>query len=92
MNRPADLAALDAAIVRATQAGLPVCARPYDTVARAIGIPTALLLERLRAMLASGATCIAYETLVDEQGRLPLLTPMSEVAGRMSIQEGAKYL
>ncbi|MEM9588781.1 MAG: alanine dehydrogenase [Planctomycetota bacterium] len=44
------------------------------------------------AMLASGATCLAYETLRDEEGRLPLLTPMSEVAGRMSIQEGAKYL
>jgi alanine dehydrogenase len=44
------------------------------------------------AMLASGATAVAYETLRDEHGRLPLLTPMSEVAGRMSIQEGAKYL
>ncbi len=37
-------------------------------------------------------TALAYETLVDAQGRLPLLTPMSEVAGRMAIQEGAKYL
>ena len=37
-------------------------------------------------------TAVAYETLRDDQGRLPLLTPMSEVAGRMSIQEGAKYL
>ena len=36
--------------------------------------------------------CVAYETLADDRGRLPLLTPMSEVAGRMSIQEGAKYL
>ena len=45
-----------------------------------------------RAILASGSTCVAYETLADDQGRLPLLTPMSEVAGRMSIQEGAKYL
>ncbi len=44
------------------------------------------------AMLHSGATCFAYETLRDSSGRLPLLTPMSEVAGRMSIQEGAKYL
>ena len=44
------------------------------------------------ALLASGATCIAYETLRDERGALPLLKPMSEVAGRMSIQEGAKYL
>ena len=44
------------------------------------------------AMLAAGITAVAYETLSDERGRLPLLTPMSEVAGRMSIQEGAKYL
>jgi alanine dehydrogenase len=44
------------------------------------------------AMLQSGATCVAYETLRDRAGLLPLLTPMSEVAGRMSIQEGAKYL
>jgi alanine dehydrogenase len=48
--------------------------------------------ELTDAMLASGATCFAYETLRDDHGRLPLLTPMSEVAGRMSIQEGAKYL
>ena len=45
-----------------------------------------------QAMIDSGATCLAYEALRDAQGRLPLLTPMSEVAGRMSIQEGAKYL
>jgi alanine dehydrogenase len=44
------------------------------------------------SLMASGSICVAYETLVDDQGRLPLLTPMSEVAGRMSIQEGAKYL
>lgn len=44
------------------------------------------------AMLRSGITAVAYETLRDDRGRLPLLTPMSEVAGRMSIQEGAKYL
>jgi alanine dehydrogenase len=48
--------------------------------------------ELTEAMLNSGSTSIAYETLADDQGRLPLLTPMSEVAGRMSIQEGAKYL
>lgn len=45
-----------------------------------------------RAILASGVTAVAYETLRDARGSLPLLTPMSEVAGRMSIQEGAKYL
>ncbi len=43
-------------------------------------------------LLQSGMIAVAYETLRDNQGRLPLLTPMSEVAGRMSIQEGAKYL
>ena len=42
--------------------------------------------------LSTGATAVAYETLRDDRGRLPLLIPMSEVAGRMSIQEGAKYL
>ena len=49
--------------------------------------------ERLtRAMIDRKAVCIAYETVEDEDGSLPLLTPMSEVAGRMAIQQGAKYL
>ncbi len=43
-------------------------------------------------LLASGATAIAYETVTDTRGGLPLLTPMSEVAGRMSIQAGAQCL
>ncbi len=43
------------------------------------------------AMIASGAICLAYET-VEEEGKLPLLIPMSEVAGRMATQEGAKFL
>ena len=43
-------------------------------------------------VLHSGCTAVAYETLREADGSLPLLTPMSEVAGRMSIQEGAKYL
>jgi alanine dehydrogenase len=45
-----------------------------------------------QAMIARKAICIAYETVEDEEGTLPLLTPMSEVAGRMSVQQGAKYL
>jgi alanine dehydrogenase len=45
-----------------------------------------------RAVMESGAIAIAYETVQLPTGELPLLTPMSEVAGRMSIQEGAKYL
>jgi alanine dehydrogenase len=48
--------------------------------------------ELTRAVLDSGVTAIAYETLQGRGGGLPCLTPMSEVAGRMSIQEGAKYL
>ena len=44
------------------------------------------------AMLASGAVCIAYETVEGRSGGLPLLIPMSEVAGRMSVQEGARFL
>ena len=45
-----------------------------------------------RALMASGAVCIAYETVELASRELPLLTPMSEVAGRMAVQEGAKYL
>lgn len=44
------------------------------------------------ALLTRGVTGLAYETLVDEQDGLPLLRPMSEVAGRLSIQEGARHL
>jgi len=44
------------------------------------------------AMIASGAVCLAYETVEQAGGSLPLLVPMSEVAGRMAIQEGARYL
>lgn len=45
-----------------------------------------------RSVLATGVTAAAYETLSGPKGDLPLLTPMSEVAGRMSIQQGAKFL
>jgi alanine dehydrogenase len=48
--------------------------------------------ELTKAHLASGATCVAYETVELPTRELPLLTPMSEVAGRMAVQEGAKYL
>ena len=44
------------------------------------------------AMIKSKSVCLAYETVTDRDGTLPLLTPMSEVAGRMAIQQGAKYL
>lgn len=48
--------------------------------------------EQTAALLKSGATCIAYETVTDARGGLPLLAPMSEVAGRMAIQAGAHCL
>ncbi len=48
--------------------------------------------QQTELLVASKATCIAYETVVDNNGGLPLLAPMSEVAGRMSIQAGAHHL
>lgn len=45
-----------------------------------------------RAMMDSGSICLAYETVENPDGTLPLLIPMSEVAGRMSVQEGARFL
>ena len=48
--------------------------------------------ELTRGLAESGATCVAYETVVDERGRLPLLAPMSEVAGKIATQAGAFFL
>lgn len=48
--------------------------------------------DQAEGLMRSGATAIAYETVTDAAGRLPLLKPMSEVAGRMSIQVGANFL
>jgi alanine dehydrogenase len=48
--------------------------------------------ELTRGLMASGATCIAYETVTDARGRLPLLAPMSEVAGKIATQAGAFML
>ena len=48
--------------------------------------------EQAKDLVASGAVCIAYETVTSPSGGLPLLAPMSEVAGRMAIQAGAYYL
>ena len=48
--------------------------------------------QQARDLIASGATCIAYETVTADDGSLPLLAPMSEVAGRLSVQAGAYFL
>ena len=55
MNAPIDVATLDRAILRATQAGLPRVPRPYHAVAQAVGVAPEVVIARLRAMLASGA-------------------------------------
>jgi alanine dehydrogenase len=48
--------------------------------------------EQTKGLMKSGATCIAYETITDAKGRLPLLAPMSQVAGRMATQVGSNLL
>jgi hypothetical protein len=48
--------------------------------------------ELTKQLLERKVTGVAYETITDKRGRLPLLTPMSEVAGRMAVQVGATYL
>lgn len=55
MSGPIDSAAVDAAIVRATQAGLPRVPRPYLEIAERVGVPESVVIERMGAMLASGA-------------------------------------
>src|SRR3954462_2476475 len=54
--------------------------------------PLAAAKPQAEGLMKSGATCIAYETVTARNGSLPLLKPMSEVAGRMSVQVGAHYL
>jgi alanine dehydrogenase len=92
MDKPADIFARADMIVKVKepQASEYPLIRPGQTVFTYFHF--AADRELTEAMLKSGSTSVAYETLADDQGRLPLLTPMSEVAGRMSIQEGAKYL
>ncbi len=48
--------------------------------------------EQTRELIHSNAVCVAYETVTDDEGTLPLLTPMSEIAGRLSVQEAATHL
>jgi alanine dehydrogenase len=48
--------------------------------------------ELTRALMKSGVRAVAYETITEPSGNLPFLKPMSEIAGRLSVQEGAKYL
>ena len=79
-------------IVKVKEPQLHECAmlRPHHTLFTYLHL--AADKPQAEALMASGATCIAYETVTDRAGGLPLLRPMSEVAGRMSIQVGAHYL
>src|SRR5215472_7946385 len=71
-------------------------ASEYDYLREGLILFTYLHLAPARELtsqlLEHGVTGIAYETITNDQGRLPLLEPMSEVAGRMAIQVGATYL
>jgi alanine dehydrogenase len=64
--------------------------RPHHTLFTFLHLAPDPLLTR--ELCETGATCVAYETVVDEQGRLPLLAPMSEVAGKIATQAGAFFL
>lgn len=79
-------------IVKVKEPQLPECARlsPGQTLFTYLHL--AADPEQAKALMACGATAIAYETVTAPDGSLPLLTPMSEVAGRMSIQVGAHCL
>ncbi len=79
-------------IVKVKEPQLHECAwlRPEQTLFTYLHL--AADKPQAEALMASHATCIAYETVTDARGGLPLLRPMSEVAGRMSVQVGAHYL
>ena len=79
-------------IVKVKEPQLAECAmlRPDQTLFTYLHL--AADKPQTEALMRSGATCIAYETVTDSRGGLPLLRPMSEVAGRMSIQVAAHFL
>src|ERR1700687_5990044 len=76
--------------VKEPQAGERKMLRPGQILFTYLHVPPDA--EQARDLVASGAVCIAYETVTSSTGSLPLLAPMSEVAGRMSIQAGASAL
>ncbi len=79
-------------IVKVKEPQLPECAMLRDDQVLFTYLHLAADPEQTRALVESGTTAIAYETVTADDGSLPLLTPMSEVAGRLSIQAGAYSL
>jgi alanine dehydrogenase len=79
-------------VVKVKEPQLQECAwlKPHQTLFTYLHL--AADKPQAEALMRSGATCIAYETVTEDRGGLPLLRPMSEVAGRMSVQVGAHYL
>ncbi|MBV7255636.1 alanine dehydrogenase [Pacificimonas sp. WHA3] len=79
-------------IVKVKEPQLHECAwlQPHQTLFTYLHL--AADKPQAEALMKSGATCIAYETVTDKTGALPLLRPMSQVAGRLSVQAGAHYL
>jgi alanine dehydrogenase len=79
-------------VVKVKEPSLPECERLDSDQVLFTYLHLAAAKAQARALMARGVTAIAYETVEDAAGRLPLLSPMSEVAGRMSIQVGAYAL
>ena len=79
-------------IVKVKEPQLHECARLKPNQTLFTYLHLAADKPQAEALMASGATCIAYETVTEPQGGLPLLRPMSEVAGRISVHVGATYL
>jgi len=89
---PADVFATSDLIVKVKEPQLHECAMLKPGQVLFTYLHLAADAPQADALMASGATAIAYETVTDSQGGLPLLTPMSEVAGRMATQVGANFL
>ena len=79
-------------IVKVKEPQLQECARLKPSQTLFTYLHLAADKPQAEALMKSGATCIAYETVTEAQGGLPLLRPMSEVAGRISVHVGATYL
>jgi len=79
-------------VVKVKEPSLEECARLSPGQILFTYLHLAAAQPQAQALMASGAIAVAYETVEDAQGRLPLLSPMSEVAGRMSVQVGAHAL
>ncbi len=79
-------------VVKVKEPSLAECERLQRDQVLFTYLHLAAAQPQAHALMARGVTAIAYETVEDSQGRLPLLSPMSEVAGRMSIQVGAHAL